>query len=167
MYYCRKTIGLSITVLQQDKNFLLDITTYFWTFICFPMKKNHFPNRSICLGVYYTRDNTYKDCYIWQEERSQQGAFRTRTVQRSLRYQIKNYNYERVSRRTNNTWNLDVKFTNYQKCQETFKIRCPRSHEKMQLMCHFIINFCVLRVYFSGNGMWTFRFCCFKMHHLH
>jgi hypothetical protein len=36
------------------------------------------PSGVFCLGVYYTRDNTYKDCYIRQGG-SQLGAFRTST----------------------------------------------------------------------------------------
>jgi hypothetical protein len=37
------------------------------------------PKGVFCSGVYYTRDNTYKDCYI-RQECSQLGAFRTSTV---------------------------------------------------------------------------------------
>ena len=36
------------------------------------------PSGVFCLGVYYTRDNTDKDCYI-RQGRSQYGAFRTST----------------------------------------------------------------------------------------
>ena len=35
------------------------------------------PEGVFCSGVYYTRENTYKDCYIRQE--CSQGAFRTST----------------------------------------------------------------------------------------
>ncbi len=28
--------------------------------------QTHFPSGVFCLGVYYTRDNTHKDCYIRQ-----------------------------------------------------------------------------------------------------
>jgi hypothetical protein len=37
------------------------------------------PSGVFCLGVYYTRDNTDKDCYI-RQGRSQLGAFRTSTI---------------------------------------------------------------------------------------
>jgi hypothetical protein len=37
------------------------------------------PKGVFCSGVYYTRDNTYKDCYI-RQECSQLGAFRTSTL---------------------------------------------------------------------------------------
>jgi hypothetical protein len=36
------------------------------------------PEGVFCSGVYYTRENTYKDCYI-RQECSQYGAFRTST----------------------------------------------------------------------------------------
>jgi hypothetical protein len=39
------------------------------------------PKGVFCSGVYYTRDDTYKDCYI-QQGCSQQGAFRTSTFYR-------------------------------------------------------------------------------------
>ncbi len=41
--------------------------------------QTHSPSGVFCLGVYYTRDNTDKDCYI-RQGRSQYGAFRTSTV---------------------------------------------------------------------------------------
>ena len=40
--------------------------------------QTHSPSGVFCLGVYYTRDNTDKDCYI-RQGRSQYGAFRTST----------------------------------------------------------------------------------------
>jgi hypothetical protein len=36
------------------------------------------PKGVFCSGVYYTRDDTYKDCYV-QQGCSQQGAFHTST----------------------------------------------------------------------------------------
>jgi hypothetical protein len=43
------------------------------------------PKGVFCLGVYYTRENSYKDCYRWQE-RSQLGAFRTSTCNSCLEF---------------------------------------------------------------------------------
>jgi hypothetical protein len=40
--------------------------------------QTHSPSGVFCLGVYYTRDNTDKDCYI-RQGRFQYGAFRTST----------------------------------------------------------------------------------------
>ena len=45
--------------------------------------QTHSPSGVFCLGVYYTRDNTDKDCYI-RQGRSQYGAFRTSTMPASL-----------------------------------------------------------------------------------